>query len=247
MKKLLLFTLIGTVAGVLGAADKDAKTESKAEAKVEVKADAKSEIKSATKKLAEKPNYSWTSTPKSEGAGANFRQGPTEGKTEKGGYTFYKLTFGDNDVEAAFKGAKSAIKWESDWQSADDLDGDNAWIARRLKAFKAPAGEAEDLAAKTKDVKKGEGGLYSGDLTEDGLKELLTRRGAQAREPKDAKGWVKFWVKDGLLAKYVFNVQGKIIGRDDQEIEINRTTTVEIKDIGSTKVEVPAEAKKKLE
>jgi hypothetical protein len=36
------------------------------------------------------------------------------------------------------------------------------------------------------------------------------------------------------------------VGQDATEIEINRTTTVEIKDVGTTTVTVPDEAKKKL-
>ncbi len=56
---------------------------------------------------------------------------------------------------------------------------------------------------------------------------------------------MKFWVKDGALAKYEFNVQGKM-EFNGNPIDIDRTTTVEIKDVDSTKVEVPEEAKGKL-
>ena len=56
---------------------------------------------------------------------------------------------------------------------------------------------------------------------------------------------MKFWIKDGLLTKYEFKVQGKVtIGGNDRDVD--RTSTVEIKDVGSTKVDVPDEAKKKL-
>jgi len=72
------------------------------------------------------------------------------------------------------------------------------------------------------------------------------RQNADAPGPKDAKGSVKFWVKDGDLTKYEFNEQGKIMGRDDNEVTINRTTTVEIKEVGKTKLSLPEEAKKKL-
>jgi hypothetical protein len=52
-------------------------------------------------------------------------------------------------------------------------------------------------------------------------------------------------VKDGQLAKYEYHVQGNM-SFNGQDREINRTTTVEIKDVGSTKVEIPAEAKAKM-
>jgi hypothetical protein len=207
----------------------------------------KNDLQTGIKNLAEKSNYTWTSTPKTEGTGVNWRQGPTEGKAEKGGYTYCRLTFNDNAIELAFKGDKGAIKREGEWQSAEELQGDNAWIARRLKAFKAPVAEAEDLLSKAKELKKSEGGLYSAGLSEAGVKELFSRLRRGATEPADAKGSVKFWVKDGALVKYEFNVQGKFTtGNDQREVEINRTTIVEIKDAGSTQVTVPEDAKRKL-
>lgn len=231
MKKLFLVAPVSLIAISVSAAE----------------ADAKAEIKAAAKQLADKANYSWTSTPKSEGAGVSLRQGPLEGQAEKGGFAYCKLTVNDNNIETAFKGTKSAIKRESVWESADELEGDNAWIASRLRAFKLPPQEAEDLLSKTKELKKGDGGLYSGDLTEDGVREIISRWLRGQSTPTGTKGWAKFWVKDGLLTKYEFNVQGKVTTGDDQrEVEINRTATIEIKDVGSTKVSVPEEAKKKL-
>ena len=68
------------------------------------------------------------------------------------------------------------------------------------------------------------------------------RRGSNAPEPKNAKGSVKFWVKDGLLAKLELKLQG-IINFNGEDRDVNRTTTVEIKDVGTTKVNVPASKK----
>jgi hypothetical protein len=62
----------------------------------------------------------------------------------------------------------------------------------------------------------------------------------------EAKGSVKFWLKDGTLSKYETKVSGKI-NFNGNERDVDRTTTVEIKDVGTTKVEVPEEAKKKLQ
>jgi len=85
-------------------------------------------------------------------------------------------------------------------------------------------------------------------LTEEGAKSLLTfgpPRGGNAPEISGAKGSVKFWVKDGALSKIQFNVQGKL-SFNGNDRDVDRTTTVEIKDVGSTKVDVPEDAKKKL-
>ena len=60
-----------------------------------------------------------------------------------------------------------------------------------------------------------------------------------------AKGSAKFWLKDGALSKYEFKAKGKMTF-NGEEREIDRTTTVEIKDVGSAKVSVPEAAKKKI-
>jgi len=239
MKRSILFGAVTLMAGTLLAADADA-------------------VKAAAKKLADQGNYSWKATTVvPEGGGGNrFRPGPTEGKTEKDGYTVLSMTRGDNKMEAVLKGDKGAAKMEDEWQSLSELAGDGqpgpgTFMARRLKTYKAPAAEAEDLATKTQGLKKDED-MYSGDLTDEGAKGLLSFGGGRAGgggqgipEPKNAKGSVKFWVKDGQLTKYEYKVSGTMsFNGEDRDIE--RTTTVEIKDVGKTKVEVPEEAKKKL-
>lgn len=237
MKKTFVFAALGLwCAAMLTAADSDPR----------------SEVKAATKKLGDKANYSWTATPKMEGGpgGGNFRPGPTEGQTEKGGITYLRMTMGDRTIESAVQGEKVAIKGEDGWESAENLEGNRQFMARRMKNYKAPATEAADLADKARSLKLTEGAI-SGDLTEEGAREMLSLGGRRPNAnanagPKDAKGSVKFWLKDGELVKYEFTVQGTITGRDDQEFKINRTTTVQIKDAGTTKLSVPEEARKKL-
>ena len=56
---------------------------------------------------------------------------------------------------------------------------------------------------------------------------------------------MKFWIKDGVPAKYEFKVKGTV-NFNGNEFENDRTTTVEIKEVGTTKVAVPEAAKKKL-
>ena len=116
-----------------------------------------------------------------------------------------------------------------------------------MQNFKAPAAQAEDLAGKVKELKQ-DGDVYSGELTEEGAKSQLMfggRGGGNGPEISGAKGSVKFWVKDGVLSKYEVKVQGKV-SFNGNDRDVDRTTTVEIKDIGSTKVQVPDDAKKKL-
>ena len=91
----------------------------------------------------------------------------------------------------------------------------------------------------------------SGDLTEAAVKEMLTmggrrRDGSEAPSPAGAKGSVKFWIKDGVLTKYETQVSGKL-SFNGNEMDLDRTTTTEFKDVGASTVEVPEDAKKKIE
>lgn len=235
MKRTVVFTALGMLcASVLTAAD----------------GDARSEVQAAAKKLG--ANYSWTSTSKFEGGpgggGGRFGGGPTDGQTADG-IVYLKSTFGERTTFTAKKGEKVIFKGEDDWEVADaDAQGAGSFAARRMRAFKAPAEEAADLADKAKALKSADG-VISGDLTEEGAKAFLSfgrRQNADAPGPKNAKGSVKFWVKNGELTKYEYNVQGKVTGREDQEFDVNRTTTVELKEVGKTRLTLPEEAKKKL-
>ena len=210
----------------------------------------KDDVKSAAKKLGEKANYSWKTTvvvPES----AQFRPGPTEGKTEKDGFTHVTMSFGDNTTQAVLKGDKAAVtNREGEWQSLADLDnaeGPGRFLGFFVRNIKTPAVQAADLAAAAKDLKK-EGDACSGDLTEEGAKTLLTfrpRGGGDGPTVSKAKGSVKFWLKDGELSKYEFKVTGKV-SFNGNDRDVDRATTVEVKDVGTTKVEVPEGAKKKL-
>ncbi len=224
-------------------------------------ADAKDEVKAAAKQLAGKDNYSWTQTMKNEGGGFGGRGGfPSEGKINKDGLTYIvsKFTNQNGDemtFERAAKGEKSAMKGQDgSWQAtpAPGQGGGGGGRGGRGRGgmfgmARNPVAQAEDLASKVKELKS-EQGVLSGDLTEEGAKSFLTfggRGGQNAPEVAGAKGSVKFWIKDGLLAKIEYNVRGKVTF-NDQENEVNRTTTIEIKNVGTTKVELPSEAQEAL-
>ncbi len=214
----------------------------------------KAEVADAAKKLAAQPNYSWKTTitvPET----AMFRPGPSEGKTEKDGLSWLSITtFDENKMEFYIKGDKAAVKnpegvWQSKAEATEGADefGPAMFIAGLLDNFKTPAAQAEELVGKTKSLEKSDD-VYSGELTEEAAKDLLvwrSRRGGFTPEVKGAKGTVKFWVKDGLLTKFVYSLEGKMIFGDDER-DISRTTTIEIKDVGTTKIVVPEEAKKKM-
>ena len=231
MKKNIVFGLAALMAASVVAADSTPKDD----------------VTASAKALADKSSYSWTTTvtvpPDSQ-----FHPGPTEGKTEKGGYTHVSMTFGDNTTEFVLQGTNFAIHTEDNgWQAPSEMDqqGPRRFMAGRMRNFKAPAVQATDILAGVKELKKN-GDVYSGDLTEDGAKALLQfgRRGGGANV-SNAKGSAKFWIKDGVLSKFESKVTGTV-SFNGNDVDVDRTTTTEIKDVGTTKVVVPDEAKKKL-
>jgi hypothetical protein len=235
MKQALIIGLIGLLARTLSAAESSPQDK----------------IISATKQLGDKPSYTWTTTTK-ESDGSSARVGPIDGKADKGGLTYLSFSIGGIPVEVYMNGQKGAAKALEGWQTFDEIaqtSGTAAAVVRFLRSYKAPGVESAALSDKVKDVKEAEG-MLSGELKEDAAKELL-ERGARRREgqepPKVAnpKGSVKFRIQNGALTKYEINIQGKVTA-GDRESDVNRTTTIEIKDAGATKLEVPAEAKQKM-
>jgi hypothetical protein len=175
-----------------------------------------------------------------------------QGKTEKGGYTVVTTRFGENERQTVLKHTNAAfMNRDGEWQTLADVEGEGRgqFIAAMVRSIKPPAQQVADLAADTKDLKK-DGDVYSSDLTEEGAKKLLRfgRRGGDNEGPtiSNAKASVKFWLKEGALTKYEVKVQGTV-SFNGNDMDVDRTTTTEIKDVCTTKVEVPAEAKKKLE
>jgi hypothetical protein len=207
----------------------------------------KDDVASAVKTLGDKANYSWRTTivvPED----SPFHPGPTDGKTEKGGFTYVKMSFGDNNPEFVVKGETTVVNPEGSWEPLSELDnaeGPARFLGLIVRNFKAPVAQAGDIAATTKELKR-DGDVYSSDLTEEGAKALLTFRRGGGGNVSNAKGSAKFWVKDGLLSKYEFKVTGSV-DFNGNSFDVDRATTVEIKDVGTTKIDVPDDAKKKLE
>ena len=86
----------------------------------------KDEVTDAAKKLGEAKSYSWKSEVQSQGGGGGGQGrgrfgGPTEGKTEKDGFTLLSMQRGDNTIEAVLKGEKGAVKTQDGWQSFEEL------------------------------------------------------------------------------------------------------------------------------
>src|SRR4026209_866789 len=78
------------------------------------------DVKAAAKKLADSPNYAWTST--SETVGSQFNAGPVEGVTEKGGYTITTRSFNGNSMQTVRKGEQSVSQNQGgNWFTREEL------------------------------------------------------------------------------------------------------------------------------
>ena len=233
---------------------------------ISVQADDKDSVTSAIKKLAEKGNYSWTSTTKRpENSGRNNRggrgsAGPTEGKTADG-LAYITSKRGDRTSESLVKGKKAAYKGQDGWAAVEARTEDGGGEGRRrggrgrggwgLRNFKAPAVQAEELLGKVSEIKK-DGNAYTGTLKDEAAKALVSfggrgrggnDGGGDRPEPTGVKATAKFWLKDGVLAKFETVAEGSI-SFNGNDRNLGRTTTVEIEEVGSTKIDVPEEAKK---
>jgi hypothetical protein len=227
MKKILTPILLALLAVRVAAADSTAKDD----------------VVAASKKLGDQPNYSWKENvvvPDN----SPFKPGPTEGKWEKGGDTYFTLSFGDDTTKIYLEGDKSAISDpDGGWQSAKEMgadEGPGRFVAAIVGMFKAPAAQAEELAGTAKELVQ-DGDALSSDMTDEGAKSQF--RFGKVTNPK---GSVKFWIKDGQLVKYEFKITGKA-EFNGNEFDVDRDTTIEIANVGATKIDVPADAKKKLE
>jgi len=96
---------------------------------------------------------------------------------------------------------------------------------------------------------KVDGEVVSGTLTDLGAQLLLVRDGQSAISPVRAAGTFKLWLRDGLVTRYQVRLEGVLsidspAGRRD--LIVHQHTDTQIKNVGATVFDVPAEARTKL-
>jgi hypothetical protein len=228
-----------------------------------VHADPKDDIQAAVQKLADSANYSWTRTVE-----GGFARGPENGKTQKDGLTWLSGQMRDSNYELITQGDKAAVKTDDGWKSKADLtaaaandDGGGGggfsperMLLFRMQNVRTPADAAKDLVEKLDNIQKIDDG-FTADLTADAAKDQLMFRRRRATTTPDAnaptvevtnaKASIKLTIKDGNITKVELHVTGtrSFNGNDN---DVDQTTTTEIKDVGTTTIDVPAEAKAKL-
>lgn len=229
-------------------------------------ADPKDDIKAALDKVSSSPSYSWATSTQ-----GGFMRGPQDGKTEKDGYTAVTVQMRDNSFDVILKGDKAAIKTDNGWKSEEELLAEpvdeggppppERFAAMFAQNFKTPVEQASENLDGLANIQKTDSG-FSADLTPDAAKKLLSfrpRRPAPATAPggdapppppqidiTDPKGSMKFTIKDGNLTQIETHLTGSISFNGGDPRDVDRTITTDIKDVGSTTVTVPDEAKPKL-
>ncbi len=111
-----------------------------------------------------------------------------------------------------------------------------------------PAGEIGIIVASHTDLTV-DGDTVSGTLTETGAKLLLVHPGQKEITPLSASGTFRLWIKDDVLVKYEVKLGGVLAVMTNgtrREVEVHQTATTELKNVGTTTLDVPDEAKKKL-
>ena len=223
--------------------------------------DPKDDIKAAVQKVTTADNYTWSSSMD----GGRF-SGTSDGKIQ-GGLVHVTSSFGDNTMEFYAKGDQAAIKTDDGWKSASEILADadnngggggggggfdpNVMAARMATAYKAPADQSLALVDQLQNIQKTADG-YTADLTEDGVKQMMTfgrrrRNNANGNGPQfsNLKGNVVLTIADGALTKSVVHVTGTM-SFNGNDVDVDRTTTVTFSNVGSTSIDVPADAAAKL-
>ena len=228
MKALVIFAAVSVFAGATTLTAADAKA-------IDV-------VKDAAHKLAVAGNYSWNVTYDD----AHQFAGPMSGRAEKGGYACldFPAQNNGNEMEAVLKDSQGAISTKQGWELMDEWKWLEAIPDKSLEAsvrswmmewhfhlYKLPATEAQNLAFHVQNL-TGSDGVYSG---------MVPFRG-------DVKCSVRFWIKDGVLTQYQVHYKGRQKGFDHliSDTDIDQTTTVAIKDVGTTKITVPNAVRDKL-
>jgi hypothetical protein len=111
-----------------------------------------------------------------------------------------------------------------------------------------PHEELGVIVTSGKDLKM-EGETLTGTLTELGAQLLLVRDGQTEITPLAGAGHFTLWIRDGIVARYQVRLEGTLAIKTAltvRQVSVRQSTSTTLKDIGTTKFEIPFEAKAKL-
>jgi len=216
------------------------------------------DLRAAVRKLSESGSYAWSVTTSNTGEAAErYSVGPLEGKTEKGGLTWIR-TRETPPAEIVQKGQKMAVRLDEGWALEQELASGprlrphaNLSILRSLKSHSRPAAQAGSLLKHARDLKEEQPGYFTSPIDEAGVKELLHQslRTTHNPEIQAQEGTIAFWIQGGVLTRYEITLRGTVTypAPAASTWTADLRTTVEISGVGTTVIDVPDEARKKVE
>jgi hypothetical protein len=217
------------------------------------------DVATAAQKLGNGGNYSWHTTVAGP-AGSPLSPGPIDGKIKrvKNDLLLYlkrnpvqnplpDAQFSNLTLEILARGTNIVINDpdpDGGWQTladftANDLAGPGRFVSQMLRYYLRPDDQADELLRVSANLAPTDGG-YAGDLSPDAAKKLLADGNSTV---SNASGTVQFWISGGELTKFEYKVEGT---SGDNSTPIKCDTTVEIQNVGTTTINVPADAKKLL-
>ena len=207
----------------------------------------KDDVIAAAKKLGNESNYTWRTTvvvPED----AQFKPEPTDGKTEKDGFTHVKMSFFNNPVQIVVKGKKAAFTdQDGAWQAASNAEGEEGpgqFMAMFVRNLQTPADEVSGTRRLREGPEEGRRRLCGRPFRGRRQSQTGLQRQRSDRHQPEGLGEV---LAQGRSGYEVTKSKSKARSNGTTtNYENDRTTTVEIKDVGKTKLEVPDDAKKKV-
>jgi hypothetical protein len=216
------------------------------------RAGAREDLAQAAQSLASKNNYTWITTFE----GGQLPNATLRAMVDASGVIYCSVRFEEADVDVVIKGDQRFVKTEKGWKSAASLlpSGEGSgqpepavMAAIFSKTIRPPAVEIKSLAGMLPTVETNPTGGIDAKMTEDSIK-VLPILLPTATEPRLEKleGVAQFFLKDHLVNRYAIKYSGLIKGPFG-ELDLRRTNTTVISEIGSTRVDLPAEVQKLLD
>ncbi len=208
------------------------------------------ELAAAAKKASEMPSYTFKIDVKTDGKGLHPPN--VEGRFEKDRPQSLKVNGSDTFRKAGLVVVKDGEAWKRlEKPAKGDKPAKGALSIQTFGGIKLPHEELADFEKAFEKIEKaadGELSVYSGALTPEGARSAAsTGSKAEGKSTLNYTGTARVWVnKDGVLVKYEIAVKAKGTVRQ-KDVEQSLTRTVQLSEVGSTKVEVPEAAAKALE
>jgi hypothetical protein len=131
---------------------------------------------------------------------------------------------------------------------ADRRDGKDTPYSNLQLGISHPHEELGVIVGSYQELKV-EGDVVTGSLTDLGAQLLLVRDGQKYIEPLRAAGTFKLWLRNGMVAKYQVTLEGVLrihVQSGRRQVEVHQVTDTVLKDVGTTTLDVPDQARAKL-